>query len=186
MSEDFEVFNSEGGGEVSAEAVEKLAERLREASRAGAASVKREQGAQVVEDEVVGLMVGSLVGPGNGTMARLMAGALREGVPAVVVRAVVSLVDLSLLQELGGVDVVIFDAGVWPEVHRDRFVEWEGVLVGSLEFCVEDFREALRRNGGELPGLAGLLDWCMGRVCRHLGVGGADVVAGLLRLIEEG
>lgn len=184
MTEEFEIQSTESseGGEVSAEAVERLAKHLANGSQ------QQTQEAQLrkINANAAHVMVKMLKSPGKGTLARLMAKAIREGNPPALVLGVASLACHEIRPEMPRVEgLLIFKKGTWPEEHHEHLEDWERIIIASLEHCVNDFRKVVNRNSGFLPDLAKLIEYVIQKSCHIDGMKGQKMVDGLVAVINR-
>lgn len=184
MAEDFEIQHNESneGGEVSAEAVERLAKQLQTGS---AQDTQTEAALRKMGARAASVMVRMLKSPGKGTLAKLIARALREGNPACLVTSIASLGFQDINAEMPRENVLIYAKGTWPVEHRERLEDWERIMVASLEHCVEGFRKNIEKTNGELPDLAKLMKYVVEKSCHVEGVNGEKLVVGLTALVGK-
>jgi len=184
MAQDFEINHTEATeqGEISAEAVRQLAKQMQSG---GGQFCQTEEHIRKLNASTAYVMVKMLKSPGKGTLAKLMAKAIHEGTPPALVLGVASLVCYELNPEMPRVEVLIFQGSTWPGEHRERLQDWEKIVVASLQYCVDKFREIAERNSGVLPNLAKLIEYVLKKTCNIEGFAGQKMVDALIALINS-
>ncbi len=182
MAEDFEIQHTENNesGEVTAEAVEKLAKQLQ---GNGGHFAQREEKVRQMNRNAAHIMVKMLKSPGKGTLAKLMAKAIHEGNPPALVLGVASLYCHEINPEMRREDMLIFEKNSWPSEHRERLEDWERIVVASLEHCVDEFRKLVEEKNS-LPDLAKLIKYVIEKSCHLENVNGEMLVNGLANLVK--
>jgi hypothetical protein len=182
MSQEFElnpIQEAGTNGEVSTEAVEALAEQIRETAQAIAANAKDEGRVQKSNTAITDLLI-KLLKSQDHKLLQFIFNALRENNPPALILAAISPLYSELWETLPAEGEAFFLDEAWPENKRPQLQKWEKIMLSSLQELKAEFQENFKTKGEQLPALEKLLNQILLHLCPESPVEGGHIIEALI------